>query len=100
MTFDDLADRAVRAVGHPAALGVVTVAIIVSHLALGVDATNFAISIASLVLLLILQRSQNRDSAALEAKLDEIIKGVPDADNAFVGLDRRPQDEIDDLRAD
>jgi low affinity Fe/Cu permease len=47
--------------------------IVIGLVVFGVDRTNIAISVATLLMVFILQDSQNRDSAALHAKLDEII---------------------------
>ena len=61
--------------------------------------TSMGISGVTLLLLPVLQASQNRDDAALHAKLDELIKSHGDARNAFIGLDKRSEDEIMQVRA-
>ena len=45
----------------------------------------------------LIQTSQNRDSAALQAKLDELIR-VGTAQNLFVGLEHLPPEEIAEIR--
>ncbi|WP_022683494.1 low affinity iron permease family protein [Sphingobium bisphenolivorans] len=60
---------------------------------------NLALSIVTLLLLPILQASQNRDGAALQAKLDELIKVNHDARNALIGLENRSEAEIERMRA-
>jgi low affinity Fe/Cu permease len=60
----------------------------------GLDITNFAISIVSLLLLFILQSSSNRDGLAIQTKLDLLIKAVEAADNSFMGIDTEPEDTI------
>jgi low affinity Fe/Cu permease len=35
----------------------------------------------------LLQNSQNRDMAALQVKLDEILRAIPEARNTIVGID-------------
>ena len=62
--------------------------------------TNLAISILTLLILPILQATQNRDGAALQAKIDELIKSNADARNSLIGLERRGEDEIEDRRPD
>ena len=47
--------------------------VVIGLVVFGVDRTNIAISVATLLMVFILQNSQNRDSAALHVKLDEII---------------------------
>ena len=60
---------------------------------------NLAISIVTLLLLPILQATQNRDGAALQAKLDELIKVNDEARNALIGLEHRSEEEIERMRA-
>jgi low affinity Fe/Cu permease len=45
----------------------------------------------------LIQTSQNRDSRALQAKLDELIR-ASNAKNLFVGLEHLPPDEIEEIR--
>jgi low affinity Fe/Cu permease len=52
---------------------IVAVFVVVSLLTIGVEDTNIAISIATLLVVFVLQKTQNRDSAALHLKLDEMI---------------------------
>lgn len=61
---------------------------------------NLAISILTLLLLPILQATQNRDGAALQAKIDELIKVNHDARNALIGLENRSEEEIERMRAE
>lgn len=63
-----------------------------------VSGANIAISIVTLLLLPILQATQNRDGAALQAKIDELIKSNDDARNALIGLENRSEDEIQRVR--
>jgi hypothetical protein len=48
-------------------------AVVIGLVAFRVDRTNIPISIATLLMVFILQNSQNRDAAALHVKLDEVI---------------------------
>jgi low affinity Fe/Cu permease len=45
----------------------------------------------------LIQNSQNRDNAAIQVKLDEIIR-AGEAKNSFVGIEHLTEDEIEDLR--
>jgi low affinity Fe/Cu permease len=85
-------------VGHPLALVVTVLAVSVGFLLFEIDTVNIAISIASLGLLLFLQASQNRDGAALQAKLDEIIRAIPQAKNELRHLDEKTIDEVRETR--
>lgn len=55
---------------------------------------NLAISIVTLLLLPILQATQNRDGAALQAKIDELIKLNHDARNTLIGLENRSEERL------
>ena len=59
---------------------------------------NLIISIVTLLLLPILQASQNRDGAALQAKIDELIKVNSEARNGLIGLENRSEEEIERMR--
>ncbi|MEO6153050.1 MAG: low affinity iron permease family protein [Croceibacterium sp.] len=59
---------------------------------------SLATSIVTVLLLPILQETQNRDSAALHAKLDELIKVDAAARNTLIGLENRPVEEIEEMR--
>ena len=49
--------------------------LVVSSLAIfGIEVTNIAISIGTLLIVMLLQNTQNRDSAALHLKLDEMVR--------------------------
>lgn len=56
------------------------------------------ISVVTLMLLPLLQASQNRDGAAMQAKLDELIKVNTEARNALIGLENRSEEEIETMR--
>src|SRR5437763_17145953 len=62
------------------------------------NGTNLAINVLTLLFLPILQATQNRDGAALQAKLDELIKANKEARNDFIGLEDPPEEEIEELR--
>jgi low affinity Fe/Cu permease len=69
-----------------------------SHDSLLIDGTNLAINVLTLLFLPILQATQNRDGAALQAKLDELIKVNKEANNQLIGIEDLPEEEIEELR--
>ena len=62
--------------------------------------SNLAISIVTLLLLPVLQGTQNRDGAALQAKMDELIKSSGRARDALIGLENRGEEDIEHIRLD
>jgi len=65
-----------------------------------ISGANLAISIVTLLLLPILQATQNRDGAALQAKIDELIKATAEARDDLIGLEDRGEEEIEKIRLD
>jgi low affinity Fe/Cu permease len=58
---------------------------------------NTGTTIVTFLMVFLIQNSQNRDSAAIQVKLDELIRtGV--GKNAFVGIEHLGDDELKDLR--
>jgi low affinity Fe/Cu permease len=45
----------------------------------------------------LIQNSQNRDGAAIQVKLDELIR-VSTAHNSFVGIEHLTDEELEDIR--
>ena len=65
-----------------------------------ISGANISISIVTLLLLPILQATQNRDGAALQAKMDELIKASSRARDDLIGLENRAEAEIEQIRLD
>jgi low affinity Fe/Cu permease len=63
-----------------------------------VNGTNLAINVLTLLFLPILQATQNRDGAALQAKLDELIKVNKEARNDLIGIEELDEASIEELR--
>ena len=61
---------------------------------------NTGTTIVTFLMVFLIQNTQNREGAALQAKLDEIIRVIEKAENRFIGLERRDEDQITALRAE
>jgi len=58
---------------------------------------NTGTTIITFLMVFLIQNSQNRDSAAIQVKLDELIR-VSAGKNSFVGIEHLTDSEIDRLR--
>lgn len=58
---------------------------------------NTATTIITFLMVFVLQNSQNRDGAALQAKLDELIFAMREADNRFVEAEKLTDSELQSL---
>ena len=58
---------------------------------------NTGTTIVTFLMVFLIQNSQNRDSAAIQVKLDELIR-VSTAHNSFVGIEHLTDDELQDIR--
>jgi len=58
---------------------------------------NTGTTIVTFLMVFLIQNSQNRDSAAIQVKLDELIS-AGEAQNRFVGIEHLTDEEIEDLR--
>ena len=59
---------------------------------------NTGTTIVTFLMVFLIQNSQNRDSAAIQVKLDELIR-VGAARNSLVGIEHLTDDELEDLRS-
>jgi low affinity Fe/Cu permease len=60
---------------------------------------NTISSIVTFLMVFLIQNGQNRDSSALQLKLDELIR-VTEARNKLMGIERLSEPELETVRAD
>ena len=59
---------------------------------------NTATTIVTFLMVFLIQNSQNRDAAAIQAKLDEVIRAMESARNEFIGIEHLTDYEIEGIR--
>jgi low affinity Fe/Cu permease len=58
---------------------------------------NTGTTIVTFLMVFLIQNTQNRDGAAIQAKLDELIR-VSAAQNTFIGIEHLTQKEVEEFR--
>jgi len=104
--FAQLTSRVARQAGSPMAFALATLLIIAWALVgpfLGYSdmwqlTVNTATTIVTFLMVFIIQNSQNRDTEALQIKIDELIRANRGAENALLDLENMPQNSLDEFR--
>ena len=104
--FTAIATKVSGAAGQPASFVIAFIGIIawgVSGPMFGFSDTwqlivNTTTTIITFLMVFIIQNSQNRDGAAMQAKLDEILRALDKAREQFVGIEHLPEPEIEKIR--
>ena len=58
---------------------------------------NTSTTIVTFLMVFLIQNTQNRDSAAIQAKLDELIRSGSGEDQ-FIGIEHLPDNEVEEFR--
>jgi low affinity Fe/Cu permease len=104
--FTRVATRSASAMGQPAAFVISTLAVIVWAISgpfLHYSDTwqliiNTATTVLTFLAVFLIQNSQNRDGAAMQAKLDEILRALDKARIEFVGIEHLTDKQICEIR--
>jgi low affinity Fe/Cu permease len=60
---------------------------------------NTGTTIVTFLMVFLIQNSQNRDAAAMQAKLDELLRAVDKAREQFIGIEHLTDHQIELVRA-
>jgi low affinity Fe/Cu permease len=106
--FTALAGRIASFAGRPTAFALAVACVVVWGVTgpfFGYSATrqlvvNTSTTIVTFLMIFLVQNSQNRDSAAIQAKLDEVIRALEGARNQFIGIEHMTDAQIGKIRDD
>jgi low affinity Fe/Cu permease len=105
--FTTIANRIAAFVGQPLAFAMALAFILLWALTgpvFGFSDTwqlvvNTSTTIITFLIVFLIQNSQNRDAAALQAKLDELIRATRAARNEFIGIEHMTDRQLRLIRA-
>ena len=96
-----------RATGHPATFATAVLIILgwaVTGPIFGFSDTwqlviNTGTTIITFLMVFLIQNTQNRDSAAMQLKLDELIRAITGAHNGLLDLEELSDEELDKIKS-
>jgi low affinity Fe/Cu permease len=59
---------------------------------------NTVTNIVSMLMVFLIQNTQNRESAAVQLKLDELLRALRGAQNAFINLESLTEEDLESLK--
>ena len=60
---------------------------------------NTGTTIVTFLMVFLIQNSTNRDAAAMQAKLDELLRAVAKARSEFIGIEHLSEKQLEEIRA-
>ncbi|HEU4651978.1 MAG TPA: low affinity iron permease family protein [Croceibacterium sp.] len=60
---------------------------------------NTGTTIVTFLMVFLIQNSQNRDAAAMQAKLDELLRALDPARGQFIGIEHLTDQQIEEIRS-
>ena len=94
--FERFASRTSDLLGQGWVFVVATTATVVGLVFAPINVVNIAISVATLLMVFLLQNTQNKSDQAMHLKLDDLLVRLSDPDDEFAGIEEGPQDEMPD----
>lgn len=61
---------------------------------------NSATSVVTFIMVFLIQSAQNRDTQAIQLKLDELIRVTEGAKNTMIALERESEETLDEVKAE
>jgi len=60
---------------------------------------NTGTTIVTFLMVFVIQNTQNRDTKALQLKLDELIRATATARNSLMALEEKPESEVEEIKS-
>ena len=104
-SWEKFARQATQSTGRPAAFGI-AVAIVVVWLATGPIfhfsdtwqlVINTGTTVVTFLMVFLIQHAQNKDTRAIELKLNELVAAMPGASNRLIDVEALSEEELDTL---
>ncbi|MFL5401283.1 MAG: low affinity iron permease family protein [Gemmatimonadales bacterium] len=107
-SFTRIAKWTCHKAGHPATFGLAVLIILVWAVTGPVFhfsdtwqlAINTGTTVVTFLMVFLIQNTQNRDGAAMQIKLDELIRALQGAHNELVDLEDMSDEELEQVKAD
>lgn len=106
-SFTRFAKWTSRTAGHPSSFGIALAVILIWAVTGPVFKfsdtwqlfINTGTTIVTFLMVFLIQNTQNRDGAAMQIKLDELIRALRGAQNTVLNLEEMTEEELDHLKA-